>query len=278
LEPKKIIQNVCPPILWGLAKQLRRSLSKSSDGEITFNGDYKSWEEAEKASTGYSAPQILARTRAALLKVRDGKTAFERDSVIFNAMQHEFPLLAGLLRASCSNSNQLSVLDFGGSLGSTYFQCRKFLSTLTDLRWSVVDQPAQVTCGQTDFANEQLHFYGTTDECLRVEKPNVLLLSSVLQYVPKPYVFLDDILQHRWRDIIVDRTAFLCEEGDLLTVQHVPDWIYGASYPAWFLSKERFLNSFKKDYHLVASFRALDNLHPKGKRTEHKGFIFSLKH
>ena len=210
---RSIIHDICPP---GFLKLVR--LPFTHPPEITFTGDYKSWEQAEKASTGYAAPEILARTRTALLKVKRGEASFERDSVTFDTMQHEFSLLAGLLRAAMANEGRLSVLDFGGALGSTYFQCREFLSILTDLRWSVVDQPAQVACGQEDFANEQLHFYRTTDECLRVEKPNVLLLSSVLQYLAKPYEFLDDILQHKWSDVIVDRTAFLSEEGELLTV------------------------------------------------------------
>lgn len=274
MSAKTILKQFLPPILTVGLRDLLRGKAKP----IRFTGDYKSWDEAERNSTGYAKPEILAKTRDALLKVKRGEAAFERDSVTFDTMQHEFPLLAGLLRAAASSDGRLSVLDFGGALGSTYFQCREFFSILTDLRWSVVDQPAQVACGQADFANEQLHFYRTTDECLQVEKPNVLLISGVLQYLPKPYEFLDEILQHKWRNVIIDRTAFLSEEGELLTVQHVPDWIYRASYPAWFLSEERFLGSFKKDYHLVASFRALDNLHPRGKRAEHKGFIFSSKH
>ncbi len=31
---------------------------------------------------------------------------------------------------------------------------------------------------------------------------------------------------------------FLCGNRDLLTVQHVPEWVYRATYPAWFLSEK----------------------------------------
>src|SRR5258707_11909545 len=65
-----------------------------------FTGDFGSWEEAEEASTKYGAPEILAKTRAAMLKVRNGEAVFERDSVVFDRPEYSFPLLAGLLRAT----------------------------------------------------------------------------------------------------------------------------------------------------------------------------------
>jgi putative methyltransferase (TIGR04325 family) len=270
MRAKTILKEFLPPVI----KVGLRDLLHGKAKPIRFTGDYQSWEEAEKASTTYAAPEILARTRAALLKVRDGEAAFERDSVTFDTMQHEFPLLAGLLRAAAVNGDRLSVLDFGGSLGSTYFQCRKFLSVLTDLRWSVVDQPAQVACGQADFANEQLHFYQTIEECLRVEKPNVLLLSSVLQYLPEPYLFLEKVLRHQFSYVIVERTAFTLGDHDRLTVQHVSPSIYRASYPAWFLSEDAFRKPFSECYELICEYLAEAKLHPEGELAVFKGFQF----
>src|SRR5207249_4552400 len=121
-------------------------------------------------------------------------------------------------------------------------------SPIRKLRWSVVEQPAHVACGQTEIADEHLYFYHTIDECLKAEQPNVLLLSSVVQYLPDPYSFLNDVLQHDFGHVIVDRTPFMRDGRDRLTVQHVPAWIYEASYPAWFLSEERFLTCFHARY------------------------------
>jgi len=272
-------RNVCPPIIWrqisGLKRRFGASIQESPD--IVFSGDYASWEDADRASTGYSAPKILAKTREALLKVKRGEAAFERDSVVFEKIQYEFPLLAGLLRAATANSGCLSVLDFGGALGSTYFQNRSFLSIVNELRWSVVEQPLHVACGLTDFADEHLSFYPSIEACLRHETPNVLLLSSVLQYLPEPYRFLEGALSHGIEFVIVERTAFMRNGKDRLTVQQVPAWIYEASYPAWFLSEQRFLKSFHERYSMVASFPALDTCQPEGGAADYKGFIFELK-
>ena len=93
--------------------------------------------------TGYDGPAILAKTREAGLKVKRGEAAYERDSVLFDQVEHSFPLLAGLLRAALSQQGELVVLDFGGALGSTYLQCREFLTPLKRLVWCIVEQPAR---------------------------------------------------------------------------------------------------------------------------------------
>ena len=114
------------------------------------------------------------------------------------------------------------------------------------------------------------------DECLTREQPNVLLLSGVIQCLPKPYEFLADALERGFPHVIVDRTAFFRGDRDLLTVQHVPEWIYRATYPAWFLSEKRFLSSFSQCYRLVGSFPAADALHPEKGRADWKGFLFEI--
>jgi putative methyltransferase (TIGR04325 family) len=275
---RSALRDLCPPAIWKLASRLRNSAGKRNPLDaITFVGDYKSWKEAEKNSTGYIAAEILARTRAGLLKVKSGEAAFERDSIAFDVMQHDFSLLAGLLRAAEADGGSLNVLDFGGALGSSYFQCREFLSVLKDFRWSVVEQSAHVACGNAEFANEQLRFYLTIDECLRVEHPNVLLLLSVVQYLPEPYPFLRDIVRREVPYIVIERTAFTRSGRDRLTVQHVPAWIYNASYPAWFLSEPAFRAAFSERYELICEYVAEEKFHPEGEDAVFKGFHFQLK-
>jgi putative methyltransferase (TIGR04325 family) len=77
------------------------------------------------------------------------------------------------------DKGRLTVLDFGGSLGSTYFQNRKFLNFIGDLSWNIVEQPHFVKTGRLYFQNEILHFYYDVEECVKKENPNVLILSSV---------------------------------------------------------------------------------------------------
>jgi putative methyltransferase (TIGR04325 family) len=263
-----------PAVVLDALRRARDGYFKSD--RIRFIGDYETWAEAERASIGYSAANILERTRSAMLKVKNGDAPYARDAVVFDELVYPFPLLAGLLRARAADKNRLSILDFGGSLGTTYYQCRDFLAATGPFRWSIVDQPEHVKCGREEFADERLRFYTTIDECLTHEQPNVLLLSGVIQCLPEPYKFLTDVLERGFPHIIVDRTAFFRGHRDLLTVQHVPESIFRATFPAWFLSEERFLSAFRKHYRTIAGFTASDALHPEEGRADFKGFIFEM--
>jgi len=242
---------------------------------VAFAGDYASWAAAERECTGYSSSVILERTCASLLKVKHGEAVYERDSVLFDRPEYAFPAISGLLRAALLSGGRLSVVDVGGSLGSTYFQLRRFLRAATVLEWSVVEQAAHVQCGREHFEDHELRFYETIDECVARHQPNVLLLSGVLQCLPDPYGALADFLRHRPRHVIVDRTPFLASDRDRLTVQTVPEWIYPATYPAWFLSETKFAGMFAEaGYEIVADFDGADTVSLPDESSYFKGFIY----
>ena len=264
------LKEIVPPFLWKALKNLNQSK------EYGFFGDYSLWEDALKDSVGYDSDIILEKVKNSLLQVKEGKAIYERDSVLFDKIEYSFPVLAVLLKIALENDGKLSVLDFGGSLGSSYYQCRDFLSDIKELRWSIVEQPNFVKCGKQYFANEQLRFYEDIQTCLKHEKPDVILLSSVIQYLEKPYEFLCEIIQSGFRYITVDRTAFtLSDNKDIITVQKVPREIYEASYPAWFFNENKFLSVFQKEYNIILEFQGSDKVNLP---SEFKGCIFKKKH
>ncbi len=62
-----------------------------------------------------------------LLKVKRGEAVYERDSIVLEKFQYSWPLTSGLLYAATMSNSKLNVLDFGGSLGSSYYQNRNYL-------------------------------------------------------------------------------------------------------------------------------------------------------
>lgn len=241
---------------------------------IHYSGDYSDWETASKHATGYDSALILERVRQAMLRVKSGESVYERDSVLFDEVQHSFPVLAGLLRAALENRGRLAVLDFGGSLGSSYFQCRNFLSTVPSLQWGVVEQEHFVSCGKKEFETGQLQFFFTIAECMADVTPNVALLSSVLQYLPQPDKVLDDLVTEGIPYIVVDRTPFSNSHADHLTVQHVPPSIYPASYPCRIFGRQRFLDRWQGRYEVIAQFDSNDGrVHAKGLEFAFGGMI-----
>jgi putative methyltransferase (TIGR04325 family) len=217
-------------------------------------GDYKTWAQAANDSKGYAADNILEKTRTALLKIKRGEAVYERDSVTFDTKQYPFPVISSLLYIATANSNKLNVIDFGGSLGSTWFQVKDFLNNLSPVCWNIVEQQEYVTCGRELFEDEKLKFNYSIEECINLQKPNVILLSSVIQYLEKPHDFLQSLLAYEIEYILVDRTAFIKSDKDRLTRQIVPPEIYEATYPAWFFNEKRFLSHFVPKYEIIAEF------------------------
>lgn len=239
--------------------------------DVAYTGDYASFAEARASSNGYEESVILERTRAALHKVLRGEAAYERDAVTFDQLELPLPLLGLLNRVATEHQGCLSVLDFGGSLGSTYYQCRSALNHLPGLEWSIVELPAHVACGQREFANEQLKFYPAIQACRQERRPSVLLLSGVLQYLPEPWSFLREAATHGFDWIILDRTPFIDPEKDRLTVEVVSPRIYPASYPAWFFSRPRLAGNLPPGWRIEVEFDALDRQLLDGEEIVFKG-------
>jgi putative methyltransferase (TIGR04325 family) len=245
---------------------------------ILFSGNYKKWEDAEALCQGYSAPNILEKVLTSTFKVKRGEAAFERDSVLFDIPQYPWPLLSSLLLAASRSYGKINIVDFGGSLGSTFFQCREFIAHFQELTWKVVEQPHFVDAGCRLISEGPLHFTESTDQAFKEGCINLLLLGSVLQFLPSPHLFLEQELTQKWNYILIDRTPFLVgKNADRLTIQSVPASIYEAKYPAWFFDEERFLQHFSKDFKLIAEWKSPDRIPLADAQTIFKGFFFERR-
>ena len=238
---------------------------------ITFEGNYPTWEAAAAQCTGYDAAPILAKVLDATLKVKRGEAAYERDSVLFDAIEYTWPVTAALMWAAAQSGGRLDVLDFGGALGSSYFQNRAFLADLPQVRWSVVEQAHYVEAGRENIQDETLRFYSTIDDCLTENMPNVVLLSSVLQYLPKVQKIIKSINDSCVTTLIVDRTPFNHSPMDKICVQKVPASIYMASYPMRVFSTVRFFDSLA-EWQVVAEIAS-----PEGSLTTDAGLDINFQ-
>jgi putative methyltransferase (TIGR04325 family) len=243
---------------------------------VYCSGDFPTWQEALVHCTGYDNSAILDRVLVSARKVQRGEAAYERDAVCFDSPEYRFPLLWALARAALQK-NRLRVLDFGGSLGSVYFQHRAVLPEVADLRWTVVEQRAHVDAGRAEFACGPLRFHYSIEEAGGAAEHDGLLLAGVLQCLPDPFGFVADAARQGFGYIILDRVPLMVSDRDRLTVQHVPERIYRASYPAWFFSETRLLSILRVKYDVTASWPALDQVQPRGGRAQHKGFLLELR-
>jgi putative methyltransferase (TIGR04325 family) len=260
---KKKIHNFVPPVCI-------RLLSGAFYG---WHGNYATWNDAKRKCQGYDSDLLFEKVRASARKVRDHEAKYERDSVLFYEAGYSYPLLSALLWICIRNRGKLHVLDFGGSLGSTYYQNKTILDDIKDLEWCIVEQDDFVRYGQEEFANERLHFFHTVEECTNSMEIDVVLFSSVLQYLEEPFKVIDNVKSTGINYFIIDRTPFIIGK-DRITIQRVPPKIYKGSYPCWFFNKEDFINAFSDSFELLLEFDALDK---SNIISEFKGFLFRRK-
>ena len=259
---------------------IKNLLFPRKSNAVKFSGNYQFWEDAQKQTEGYDKEEILIKAKNALLKVKNGEFAFERDTVLFKQKQYIWSLATFLLHIASINQNKLSVLDFGGALGSIYFQHKDLFIGLDKISWNIVEQKHFVDCGKKYFEDETLRFYYDIEEYFQVNNSEVLLLSGVLQYLPNPYEWINKFLKYDFKYIILNRTAFIEQNNnDLLTIQITKESIYEASYPAWFFIKNKIINSFKSKYKLVICLD--DVITPdtiiNSKKIFWQGLVFKLK-
>jgi putative methyltransferase (TIGR04325 family) len=219
------------------------------DRTIRFEGDYPTWDAAQRHAGSYDSATIVEKMFGAELAVKNGTAADARDGVRFGEIQFSLPVMAGLGRIAKPRPR---VVDFGGAFGGSYRQFKAFYGK--PVSWSVVEQPSMVGVGREHFRNAELDFYPSLEAALATGPADVILLSSVLQYLPEPYAFIRQVESASIDHVIVDRTPCSALPRDVLSVQHVPPEIYAASYPCWIFSRARLLAACAGRFELIASF------------------------
>ena len=266
------VKDLIPPVILKLFYKL------SGHGDITWNGAYSTWNDAMNHSRGYDEPAIFEKIKIAALKVKKGEALFERDSVLFYKNEYNWPLLSILFKASAEHANRLRIIDFGGSLGSTYFQHITLLEHLVELKWNIIEQKQLVEFGRENMENEQLKFYHSLEECLTINSCEVLLSSGTFQYLKDPFSLIKKIVDLDFKYIICDRINVINQSEDTIMVQAMKRNVYDASYPVWIFNYYKFISLFQPNYKLISEFDTCDfyDLMINKEEVKWKGLIFKL--
>jgi len=265
---KKIIKPIVPPMLL--------EILKDKSGNCRYEGEYFDWDEARKKTAGYDDDKILAKVLQSAVKADSGEAVFERDSVLFDYIEYSWPLLAALLLAAAKNGGELNLLDFGGALGTTYRQNKKFLTQLKKITWNIVEQGKTVEAGQKNIKEKNIKFWASLDECLEKEKINLVVFSASIQYIKNPYELMTKIVKQRIGTMVIDRLIVSSRE-DFITIQTVPKNIYEASYPLWIMNEDKLKKYFQAaGYKLLEEFDDLigGKIKINKQDAEHRGYIF----
>jgi putative methyltransferase (TIGR04325 family) len=241
ISVRNIIKQCLPPIVLNFLKRFLRK---------HFFVNYSSWELAEQMSEGYDSDNVIKKISKAAKLVFNGEAMYERDSVIFDRIEYSYPLLASLLFVA-ANSKSFKVIDFGGGLGTTYQQNRKFISKIKNVcEWRIVEQEKLVAIGKSEFTNKILSFYKTIEEANK-DGVDVVLFCCSICYVKNPYYFMEKVKVIKAPYIIFERTPVTNEMKDTFAVEHIPSSIFKASYPIRNFNYNNIVKFFIDEYELI---------------------------
>ncbi len=250
-------------------------LYDETKSQIGYLGDYRSWKEAENDSIGYGDTNILEKVISAIEKVKNGEAAWERDSYLFYYEKYVHSICAPILRCALQNENQgVRVLDIGGSLGSTYFQNRKYLSDVFRMEYVIAEQDNFVEYGRRNLQNETLKFIKSTDDWEKFGRYDIILLSGSLGYIP----FYDEIIikirNMQPRYIILDR--LMIGSRRRICRQTVPKEIYLGSYPVVIFTENDIRSFFEPDYKMIENdiSSVPEKAYFVDGQAEHKYYVF----
>ena len=215
-----------------------------------FTGPFDNWEDALKNSEGYENKKIIEKLFKSAMKVKNKKFAYERDTVLFSKPSYDWLILHNILK-HCNNHKNLNLIDFGGSLGSTYFQHKFFFILFKSIKWNIVEQKKISSIGKKFFKNKNLNFYDDLRVAMKENAPKFILLNNVLQYIENPLHIINLLSRYKGITIIIDKIIFTKQDKDIIIVQKTPKRIYEASYPLRIFSKSIFLKKIKKHFKIV---------------------------
>jgi putative methyltransferase (TIGR04325 family) len=251
---KSLLRNILPYCLVTHLQQ-RRS-------DLRFEFGYSKWEEVVARSSGYSKSNILDTVEKSVREMIASGRGWERDGVLFSAIRLSHPVLSSLLLA-IKPDQTLDVVDFGGGLGTTYFQNIDVLSK-NDVRvkWTILEQDNFVAVGSELFkSNFSLNFVEFNDSFTQAN-PDILLFGSVLCYLENPYeILVEAIKRCNFPDfVVIDRTLFVEESENVYGVQIVSSNIYRASLPLHLLTFKEIENSVSPWYTFEYDWQDQDQL------------------
>jgi putative methyltransferase (TIGR04325 family) len=225
------------------------------------SGDFSSWEEAALLCS-FDQPEFLEKVFSASNAVARGTAIHMRDGCLFDEIQYSWPLLAGLMYAAAKYGGRLVVLDFGGSLGATYFQNRRFLEKLETVEWHIVERDIYWKVATRYVQHPRLHFHRSIEACCATGvKPGVIVFSSVLQMLPDPWALLAKIGDLPVRHVLIDRCSISTEKRDRLTVFRASTAIVAnMTRPMWFFDEARLLAALGPDFSLIERFSGFEQM------------------
>jgi putative methyltransferase (TIGR04325 family) len=242
------------------ARYQRRFFSSRGWNNLHF-GMFESFEEA-----------------AAFARTHQVESRYTLDHVYWSSRQaalkpHDYPVLFWLDRLLAADS---TVVDFGGSVGVSYYLYAERSDKVRQARWTVCELPEAVELGRRIAADRGIERLTFTQDRGVMSGATCLLSAGTLQFIDRT---LDQLLADMNQPpphILVYRIALAVGVPGFITLQNTGTSIA----PCRVGEYSQFVSSVRaQGYELVDHWKCLENmlevpLHPESKLNHFHGFYF----
>ena len=220
------------------------------------------------------------------------KTKLYRDFLLTkHPFVSEITSLRTLVGLSLSrHGDELNVIDFGGACGAHYFLAKVVFGNKLNLRWHVVETP-MMTSKAIELEDGQLRFFDNIQEARSgLDRVDLVFSSGALQYVPRPYEYLEQLIECRADNIFITRVGLSTLQKNLIIVQKslLSENGYGpmpqgmrdraVHYPVTFPRKDKFEDILSQSYSINILFNEDKGAYQAGNHTvDMYGYFATLK-
>jgi len=201
-----------------------------------FLGLYGSFEDAERAATGFNK---VGWNDEGIAKILVNEKPEEAAPQVFQTSQ--FAVLLWLTKLLKSGN---AILDVGGAGGVFYEICMRYGLLSSPMRWHVVDVPAMVKRGIARHQQLKSPMISFGTELVEAPSSNIMLMLGVMQYLPDPLGekgpgILENV-KTLPSHILINKVP-LMDDGEVWTIQnHVT-----SAMPYRLFSRQKFMAYFE---------------------------------
>ena len=201
----------------------------------------KDWNTAVKKSAGWSSAKTLEHERR--FQYSELMNQITSDVVLDERF---FQIAAAFLSTKKHEqyweTKKISVLDVGGGYGKYFFLFNKFFPNFS-WQWTVVETASQCDAMPIELkSNPGIRF---CSEIPRGEKFDIGLMSSVIEYVEKPFELLATVAL-QCEEIVLNRIPLSPFKKNYIAIQRPGFFESRGSYPLHLFSEKIFLDRLKE--------------------------------
>ena len=202
----------------------------------------ESWESAVRKSSGYESVNIVEPIVAAARQLQsNSQTTFVSNP---RYQQIAAGMLFSISQERFSNGEPIRVLDVGGAGADYFYQFQEFAPHI-NFDWTVLETPVLAEAMSNEFGRNLTNLRWVSSIENTNETYDVILCSSVFQYVEKPFELLATLVK-KSGFLIVNRISLVDSSEHFVAMQRIITNGKRASYPVHFFAEKKFLNEMSQ--------------------------------